>query len=54
MSEQTGADWKEFNFLLPEDLNGEIEGELEYGDSKAEWIRQACRIRLESDQNTQK
>lgn len=34
---------------LPEELNDKIEAELEYGDSKAGWIREAIRMRLEAE-----
>jgi len=34
---------------LPGELNDAIEGELEYGDAKAEWIREAIRQRLQRD-----
>ena len=34
---------------LPDELEEEIENQLSYGDSKAEWIRQAIRIRQTVD-----
>jgi len=34
---------------MPEALNNAVEQELEYGDSKAGWIREAIRMRLESE-----
>jgi len=34
---------------LPGDLNDAIESELEYGDAKAEWVREAIRQRLASE-----
>lgn len=34
---------------LPEDLNEDIEGRLSYGDSRAEWVREACEQKLERD-----
>lgn len=34
---------------MSEDLLDAIEDQLGYGDSRAEWIRQACRDRLERD-----
>lgn len=34
---------------IPKDLNDAIEAELSYGDSKAGWIREAIRQRLERD-----
>lgn len=34
---------------LPGDLNDAIEAELEYGDAKAEWVREAIRQRLASE-----
>lgn len=35
--------------LLPEDLEAEIEAQLEYGDSKSAWIREACEKRLSGE-----
>lgn len=32
---------------MPEDMVNEIDGRLEYGDSRAEWIREAVRERLD-------
>lgn len=32
---------------MPEDLVDEIEDQLDYGDSRSEWIRQAIKERLE-------
>jgi len=40
---------------MPDDLLERIDSQLDYGDSRAEWIRQACRERLEcgeSDDDT--
>ena len=37
---------------LPEDLNEEIEGRLDYGDNKSEWFRQAAREKLDRDAET--
>lgn len=34
---------------LPGDLNDAIEAELEYGDAKAEWVREAIRQRLAAE-----
>jgi len=34
---------------LPDELDAEIESQLSYGDSKAEWIREAIRIRQQID-----
>lgn len=31
------------------EMNGAIEDQLGYGDSKAGWIREACRQRLERE-----
>jgi len=36
---------------LPESLNDAIEEELDYGDSKDSWIREACRRRLDEDRS---
>lgn len=36
---------------MSEDLVGDIEDELGYGDSMAEWIREACRLRLETERD---
>lgn len=35
---------------MPDDLITEIDGRLDYGDSRAEWIREACRQRLEREE----
>lgn len=34
---------------MSEDLDEAIKGQLEYGDSRAEWIREAIRQRLERE-----
>jgi len=34
---------------MPDSLHEAIESELGYGDAKAEWIREACRQRLERE-----
>ena len=34
---------------FPGDLLEQIDGQLDYGDSRAAWIRQACRERLERE-----
>jgi hypothetical protein len=34
---------------MSEELNSAVEKELEYGDSKAGWIREAIRMRLEAE-----
>jgi len=34
---------------MPKELVDEIEKQLGYGDSKAEWIREACRQRLDRE-----
>lgn len=34
---------------LPDELNAQIESELSYGDSKAEWIRHAIYMRTHVD-----
>jgi predicted DNA-binding protein len=34
---------------LPGEMNDRIEENLNYGDSKAEWIREAIEMRLESE-----
>jgi len=34
---------------MPAELNDAIEAELGYGDSKAEWIRTAIKMRLEDE-----
>jgi len=31
------------------ELDEQVKGQLEYGDSRAEWIREACRRRLEAE-----
>jgi Arc/MetJ-type ribon-helix-helix transcriptional regulator len=34
---------------LPPDLEDAIEEQLGYGDSKSEWIREACRQRIDRE-----
>jgi len=34
---------------VPEELAEEINAQLEYGDNRSEWIREAIRMRLESE-----
>jgi len=36
---------------MPESMIEEIEERLGYGDSKAEWIREACRQRLQRERD---
>lgn len=40
------AQKKDVSVNMPVELNAEIEEQLGYGDSKSEWIRQACREKL--------
>lgn len=40
---------REETVFLPPEVVAAIEGELQYGDSKSEWIREACRRRLRDD-----
>jgi len=37
------------SFRVDDELVEEIESQLEYGDSKSDWIREAIRQRLEAD-----
>jgi len=37
---------------MPGALLEQIDSELEYGDSRSEWIRDACRRKLEGDDPT--
>lgn len=37
------------SFRVDDELVEEIESQLEYGDSKSDWIREAIRQRLELD-----
>lgn len=34
---------------LPDDMAEEINSQLEYGDSRSEWIRKAIEMRLEAE-----
>lgn len=34
---------------VPEELAEEINAQLEYGDNRSEWIREAIRMRLEAE-----
>ena len=38
---------KDITVPMPKELRDEIDKQLEYGDSRSEWIRQAIRQRLE-------
>ena len=40
---------KQTSVAMPDSLDEAIESELGYGDAKAEWIREACRQRLERE-----
>jgi metal-responsive CopG/Arc/MetJ family transcriptional regulator len=42
---------KDVTVPMPKEMADEIDGELEYGDSRAGWIRDAIRQRLEREQN---
>lgn len=35
---------------MPDELIEEIDSQLDYGDSRAAWIREACRQRLEREE----
>lgn len=43
-------DRKDVTVPMPESLADEIESQLGYGDSRAGWIREAIRQRLEREQ----
>lgn len=45
-------DRKDVTVPMPKELVDDIDNELEYGDSRAGWIRDAIRQRLEREQNT--
>ena len=38
---------KDITVPMPKELRDEIDKQLEYGDSRSEWIREAIRQRLE-------
>jgi len=40
-------DRKDITVPMPKSLRDEIDGQLEYGDSRSEWIREAIRQRLD-------
>lgn len=42
---------KDVTVPMPEEMVDEIDDELEYGDSRAGWIRDAIKQRLEREQN---
>jgi len=44
---------KDITVPLPAELNDKIIRELEYGDSRAKWVRQAIRLRLNQDPQEQ-
>ncbi|MFP8891858.1 hypothetical protein ACLI4U_19110 (plasmid) [Natrialbaceae archaeon A-CW2] len=41
---------KDVTVPMPKQMKKNIESELEYGDSKAEWIREAIQLRFVSDE----
>jgi len=43
------SDKVQVTFRIPEDVDDDIEDELEYGDSKAEWVREACEQKLDRE-----
>jgi len=46
-------DRKDVTVPMPGELVDDIDGRLGYGDSRAEWIREAVRQRLQREQNEQ-
>lgn len=44
---------KELTTYLPKEIHDAIEERLDYGDSKAEWLREACRQRLAEECDTE-
>jgi metal-responsive CopG/Arc/MetJ family transcriptional regulator len=38
---------------MPASLVDDVESELEYGNSRAEWIREAIRMRLEAERSAE-
>lgn len=38
------------SFRVDDELVEEIESQLEYGDSKSDWIREAIRLRLKAEE----
>jgi Arc/MetJ-type ribon-helix-helix transcriptional regulator len=42
-------DRKDITVPIPGELNDQIESELEYGDHKSEWVREAIRQRLDAE-----
>lgn len=38
---------------VPEWMDSQIEAKLGYDDSKAEWIREACRQRVQRERDTE-
>jgi len=46
---ESGTTMEQTSVAMPDSLHEAIESELGYGDAKAEWIREACRQRLERE-----
>lgn len=46
---ESGNRMKQTSVAMPDSLDEAIESDLGYGDAKAEWIREACRQRLERE-----
>jgi len=42
---------KDVTVPMPEELKDDITEELEYGDTMAEWIRDAIKMRLEAERD---
>lgn len=52
MSGSNSDEIKRPSVSLPAPMNEEIESQLDYGDSKSEFIREAVREKLDRDANT--
>lgn len=49
MSESEEVPMTEVVVFLDPRMEETIEGQLEYGDSKSQWIREACEMRLNEE-----
>jgi len=53
MTDDTAALSELTSFHLSDQLQNEIEDELDYGESKAAWIREACWLRIRDGAHTE-
>lgn len=49
---ESGKSMKQTSVAMPESMHQSIEDRLDFGDYKAEWIREACRQRLQRESDS--